>query len=369
MKRRLSARLTGGLSLLAFASALGCEAQVNDEYSGEPLLSLRGNVLISQAQADSDLVPRIAFHEVEWEANTVVMIDGELSGEFPAKFRFDVTQPPPDRALNEPNSALGITSKYAFGFLVMRPSNADSRITARLSTEDLGEQCTDDGSSCTRRERQCDDAGRCRERAVECTQHPCELLEQIGDSDLGVEIEEEAMSHCDSGSCYALESACDAEGKCRTDVYRCELPNHGEWDTIDDGVMTACIAQPDSGDTSLVEFDDLQTVAVGYGIIYVTDDSPDTMYGPLKRGYNLVAATGSNEAYLESSKCEIASLEAAVAEYNTQHGTEYTRLRGDAEMTPLRIAAIKECGFIEVIERPMDEPLTIELGNARTELF
>ena len=50
------------------------------------------------------------------------------------------------------------------------------------------------------------------ERVMECTQHPCDLLEQWGDLAIGVETDWSSTDHCDSSSCIALETACNAEG-------------------------------------------------------------------------------------------------------------------------------------------------------------
>jgi len=364
MTRRLGASLTGGLSLLAFASAFGCEAQVNDEYTGEPLLSLQGNVLVSAEQADSDLVPRVAFLEDGGaDDDTVVMIDGELSGEFPAKFRFDVTQPPPDTALYGPTPEIGMNSRYAVGFLVLRPSDSESRITAYLKEPEPEEQCTDDGSQCTRVERKCDDADRCRERTLECAKHPCELIEQLGDPTLGLTTTGERSEYCDSESCYAVQSACDDQGvNCRTDIYRCDFAQYGEFETAWDGVMTTCTVQSESGDPSLVDLDILRTVVVDYALIYATDDNPDSVYGSLKRGYNLVTG-GPTEAFLERERCRVAKLTAAVDEYNEEHGTELLPFGDDAELIPLGLAAAKECAGSVVIAQPLDEVLTLELGK------
>ena len=58
MRRRLGVLV--GVSWLACGA--GCEAQVGEDYTGEPLLSLRGKVLLSEdlAQRFSDLAGRAA---------------------------------------------------------------------------------------------------------------------------------------------------------------------------------------------------------------------------------------------------------------------------------------------------------------------
>ena len=361
MKRKWDVRWGAGwtgFSLLAFAPALGCEAQANDEYSGEPLLSLKGNVVVSADQADADLVPRLGFAQWELEEPALIMVDGEVTGEFPAKFRFDVTQPPPDEALNEPWHEAGYTSKYTEGYLVMRPANDHAPIPISFDVEYLDTQCNEDRSECTRVEQECD-GDRCRERTVECTQHPCALREHWGDSELELTGARQSTTRCDRESCYAVESACDEAGNCGTDVYKCDFAQYGEFEEAWEGVMTTCTVQSESGDTSVFDMDDLETAVTDYNVVYVTDDNPDSYLGPLKRGYNLVH-TLSLEQWLEAQRCTIETLEAAVAEYNLEHGTQIDPIGLEADR--FYMDATRQCPSTEVLAQPLDEDITLELG-------
>jgi hypothetical protein len=371
MKRRLCARLTGGLSLLAFASAFGCESQVDDEYTGEPLLSLQGNVLVSEEQVDTNLLPYLAF-SVQDE---VVFVGGEVTGEFPAKFRFDVTQPPPAGALREVNE-LGFSGRMATAFLVMLPPDHPKRIAEWLDTEYLDSQCTEDFSECTYRVEQCDaTTERCRERTYECTERPCDLVERTADPGLdSTTLMEKSASRCVGQSCDLIESQCDAAGNCAIDAYTCDYARYGSLETFGEGTMTTCTLLSESGDLSVTSFNDLQTVALGYMVAYVSDDATDSLYGPLKQGYNLFAlpeAGVGHSDWVASTTCAIRGEAKAVAEYNEEHGTSYSIF--DDEVTHLELAAEEECGLgwgtARLIERPLDAPLTIELGDARPELF
>lgn len=361
MKRRMNLGLMG-FGVLAIASAMGCEAQVDDDYTGEALFSLQGNVIVTKDQAGADLVPYLAFPSRDADGSFLALIDGELTGEFPAKFRFDVTQPPSDEALQSMPPQWSFNGKGSMGVIVMLPPNVGERIPF-LNGGTIDEECTDDGLQCTRTVRECVGDDRCRERTSVCTSTPCELVEQWGDPELGLTTTGQSTYHCDSESCYSIHSACDdEEGNCRTDVYSCDVPPNTEVDEAFDGMLTTCEVQSETGDTSLLSYDDLNTVAVDYKVIFVTEDSPDALWGPLERGYNLIQAAEST-AWLESQKCEIETMEAAVAEYNMEHGTDYRQFDPDIELSDLSIAAMKKCAAHQVIRNPVAEALTIELGK------
>src|SRR5688572_22620793 len=122
-------------SVLAVASVLGCDAQVDGEYTGEALFSLQGRVVVREDAGDTDLVPRIAFSE----GDTTVLIGGRVTGEFPAKFRLDITQPPPRTAIFSAVEA----GRAAIGFLVLVPEDYPERVVGWLETEVVDEQCDD----------------------------------------------------------------------------------------------------------------------------------------------------------------------------------------------------------------------------------
>jgi len=370
MTQRLSTRASGISSLLALASALGCESQVNDDYTGEPLFSLQGNVVATADYEDQNLVPRLGFHVADEEANSVVLVDGKVQGEFPARFRFDVTRPPPHEALVPPWSDFGLESKFSFGYLLLQPANSDKHIPNVLRSESSELGCTSEGV-CTRIETECDEAGRCRERTLVCTQHPCDFVEYWGDATLGEKVGLPQSDYsCGPASCSAVESACDTERNCRTDVYSCDFAEYGEFDGFDAGVMTTCSVQSESGDTSLMNFADLQTVATCCRVVYVTEDNPNFIYGPLKRGYNLLRLKSAALTFLETRKCEIDAETKAIAEYNLEHGTEYLAFGGEPELSDLRTAAYAECeASVMVVDQPLDEVLTIELGSAKSTIF
>lgn len=359
-----AARWAAKLSPLALSSALGCESQVNDDYTGEPLFSLQGNVVVRENQAEVDQIPYIGLFGSDEEGDFLYLMDGKLTGEFPGKFRFDVTQPPADEVLYQLPSEEGFNSRGASGLLVMLPPNSAGRVPMIADVWSYPVECTDDGTACTSIERMCDDSGSCRERFQSCSFDPCELVEQLGDPVLGMTATYQSHYRCDSTKCYSTMSLCDDEaGYCSMDVYRCELPESGNFEDAFDGTVRSCHVVSETGDTSLRSFLDLNTVAVDYAILYVADDNPDTVYGSLERGYHLLKKTDSLEGWLEAERCEFTAMEAAVAEYNLEHGTNYHQLDPDVESLSLDVAAVEKCRSIKVIRHPLAEVLTIELGK------
>jgi len=352
------------LSPLALSSALGCESQVNDDYTGEPLLSLQGNVVLREKQAEVDQVPYLAFFGSDEAGDFLYLVDGELSGGYPGLFRFEVTQPPADEVLYQLPSEEGFTSRGTSGLLVMLPPNSAGRLPMISEVWSYPVECTDDGTACTSIERICNDNGSCRERYQVCSIDPCELVEQLGDPVLGATTTYQSHYRCNSTSCYSIVSVCDDEAAhCSMDVYRCELPEGGTFEDAFDGTVKTCGVLNETGDASLRSFLDLNTVAVDYAILYVADDNPETVYGPLERGYHLLKKSDSLEGWLESERCEFTAMEAALAEYNLEHETNYHQLDPDIETLSLDVAAVEKCRSIKVIRHPLAEVLTIELGK------
>lgn len=345
-----------GTSLLALALVLGCEAQASDEYGGEPLLSLQGTVLLTKDQVNSNLVPRLAFRAAE----SVVLVDGEVTGEFPAKFRFEVIQPPPREAFFETSDG----TKVASGFLVMVPPDFPKRIPSYFIPENLEQTCSEDGTRCTNTFRECDADNRCRETVEECVERPCELVEHLGDTPLDPETTGDwGHLFCDGRTCGTASSSSDASGNWVIDFYHCD-PGPGEHSpnsTVSTGgTMELCSVLSQSGDTSLLSFADLQTVAVEYAVFYTAHDDPAT---GLARGYHLFRQP-TREQWEAQLKCEVDAEAKALAQYNEDNGTNHSPY--DTEVEEVREnAAEVECAHLDggSIEQPLDQDLTIELGN------
>jgi len=363
MKRRGARQLGATLGLLAFAGLLSCDAQVDDEYMGEPLLSLQGNVVVRKGHLDADVVPYLGLFDSDERGVFLALVGGELTGEFPAKFRFDVTQPPPDEVLHPMPPNDRINGRGTSGLLLMLPPDSDERYRLIPEVETYPGECTDDGTACTSTDRICDDTGQCRDRYQSCAIDQCELVEHLGDPVTNMPAPSQTTYRCDSTTCYSTIIVCDGEEPfCSMDVYRCDRPESENFKDAFGGVTRTCNIVSDTGDRSLRSFFDLK-VAVDYAILYVDQDSPDSAYGPLERGYHLLQTTDSLEGWLEAEECEFAAMEAAVADYNLEHGTDYLQIDTDVESLTLDLAAVEKCRSTRVVQHPLDEVLTIELDK------
>ncbi len=124
--------------LLALTLAFGCESQVGKDYTGEPLLTLHGKVLLSDEEADQNLEPRVMYLGVDGDA---VLARGELSGDFPARFRFDLTEPPPESAIHAlSHRDYDYDGEIAEGWLVLVPPDFPSKLPYATRTESFPEQ-------------------------------------------------------------------------------------------------------------------------------------------------------------------------------------------------------------------------------------
>jgi hypothetical protein len=117
------------VSLCLVAFALGaCDAQVEGTYEGEPLATIRGDIITSALGAPQRTdkgrlavvwTPRI---EAEATGDEIVYADATevaVEGSFPTSFELEILEPPPDSALTDAEIG-GKTVKYASGiFLVL----------------------------------------------------------------------------------------------------------------------------------------------------------------------------------------------------------------------------------------------------------
>ena len=285
---------------------------------------------------------------------------GELSGDFPAKFRFDISEPPPEAAIRTIDAPeFNFHGGIALGVLALAPSDYPLRAPYALQTEVTDYECNEDGSVCTEVRRECTDDGRCRDQTFQCTTRPCELVESWGDAELSEPFSLVSRGSCKGTTCYDVDSSCDSE-HCHSDVYRCEFDASERLESSGDGGVTSCVMLGQSGDTSLMTADDLDWSASDYSIFYVTEDVSDSLLGPLKRGYNLMASPPLDE-WLASTKCFFDNSVAAVASYNEDHGTNFNIL--DDAVSDLVDEQEQACGQTwNRIDDPLSESLTIELG-------
>jgi hypothetical protein len=129
MKRKVedvTSRLRSLIAGLCCAAGAGCGPAASDEYLGEPMLSVRGDVVLEALTGGAAVEPALCFGQfpavAEAEPFTVTnapssvaqhfdgvslsglgvthIVDVESRGEFPSEFNVEVYEPPPDSVLS-----------------------------------------------------------------------------------------------------------------------------------------------------------------------------------------------------------------------------------------------------------------------------
>ncbi len=348
---------------IALSAALGCDAQVGDDYTGETILSLRGNVQLRDVDTDMDVRPALVFFSLEG----FQVVDGETTGEFPSRFRFDVSQPPPEAAYLPTEPRDHINGKLAIGYIAMLPAEHPSAL-ATTSTDLV---CNDDYTMCNYVNTSCDDAGSCRTRTFECVQRACEPIGEVGEPlDLRDATTGSNEIWCSGDTCYTIDSECSSEGNCYAAFHECER-TMGDW-IYADGTMDDCELVDESGDTGIVASDDLDAVAANYFVAYVSEDSPEADGGALKAGYNLFEILEpSRDEWMAYQTCSLEVRREVVTEYNAEHGSDWDLFVWSDENEDLynliEDVTEEECGPLtryQRVDSSADAELTIELGSA-----
>ncbi len=156
------------LVAVSAACGFGCGTQASMDYMGDELLALRGSVVIDDPAAPADLLPVVAYtrpaaSSPEWSGYTLA--DVVYSGEFPARFRLGIFEPPPQDALVEVGTPLGRRLRYAFGRLgAALPDHPHFVVRAETVEAPfcLGKECYLDRSRCS-------PAGDCYYEREHCT--------------------------------------------------------------------------------------------------------------------------------------------------------------------------------------------------------
>jgi len=183
------------LGWMTTAALLGCDAKVDEHYRGEPMLSIRGSLVVQNPNVSSDLVPALAFLQadlVTYDDVTLHILDVDTQGEFPTNFTLNVMSPPPAAAMR---SVPGLPS-YAVGYITALPEQHGPTVEFPGRVDGAGSfsWCEGPGNTdCFRTIEQCiagtDQCYRERARCVwvplndeGLTREVCdEILEQSGD--------------------------------------------------------------------------------------------------------------------------------------------------------------------------------------------
>jgi hypothetical protein len=375
-------------TLFTLAGA-GCDAQVRPGYTGEVQFSLQGNVELA---ADTTLVPAFAFEKREGKTvdgpEALEVVDGQLSGVFPSKFRLDMSSPPPDATLSPfMGAVLGGQGSAAYGIIVMLPANHPQQIPRAKVEEVMGPPSSPEllptgeldpnwvptepalvGRTFTN----CASDGRCRMRKTQCSESPCELFASAGTAPDPVALDATTTTGgaCGAGLpyCYGATSVCSLAG-CHQDFYQCDLDSLGPYDRANGDHFTLCQLTEESGDPSLLAIQDLRTVATEYAILFSTVEILQSAVGDVKRGYNLMRlASPSHADWMAIRTCWDNAAVEARRQTNTTRGASYAL----NDILPADVAAeeqktlqdlLKACPTLPVGHVVENLPITIKLGR------
>lgn len=95
-----SLALFAPFALLLSAFPAGCDSQAPPDYRGEPLGTIRGTII--DASSNPPEAPQVVLlwhHEDEEDRDAPVGVETQVSGDFPASFRLDLFEPPPEDTL------------------------------------------------------------------------------------------------------------------------------------------------------------------------------------------------------------------------------------------------------------------------------
>jgi hypothetical protein len=158
----------GFLLAVSAAGGVACGTQASNDYTGDALFGLTGSVVIDDPAAPADVLPVVAYTRPaagspEWSGYTLA--DVIYRGEFPARFRLSIFEPPPEDALVEVDTPLGRHLRYAFGRLgAVLPDHPHFVVRADTLEASfcLGKECYLDRSRCS-------PAGNCYYEREHCT--------------------------------------------------------------------------------------------------------------------------------------------------------------------------------------------------------
>ncbi|HEY3494212.1 MAG TPA: hypothetical protein VGK73_05985 [Polyangiaceae bacterium] len=326
-------------------------------------------------------MPAIVFYSWDQEYK---IIDGEVQGEFPARFRMDVTEPPPPEALGPIDGQEG---RATIGSIVVAP-RSHPKTAPYLSGQghsDFEDEDPDDGYLFF--ENLCTADGACLERTLFCHEEPCETVWQtegfdqelyshpfvLSDSSVDI-IDTTYYSECSRTGCLALVAYCTAPDACESAIRSCPWIT-GPYTTVgSDGHIRRCELVERTGDPSIEEIERFQQVARGYYVVY-SDEASNAFPGlELEAGYNLIrlAEPESREQWHESMRCKDEAARGAVARYNLEHGTSLVpydvwddeqTLAIDALAEELAKACPEGGNRWEVVSDPLAVPLTFVIGR------
>ncbi|MET0388465.1 MAG: hypothetical protein ABW321_21015 [Polyangiales bacterium] len=110
-----SNKCVGSIALASLLCQLGCDAQVDADYEGDALWTLRGSVI--SADVDLSASPEPAIMWTSGSNNARVFSPMDVRGEFPSRFSITAFESPPEVAQTS-MTPLGIPASLAVGHVV-----------------------------------------------------------------------------------------------------------------------------------------------------------------------------------------------------------------------------------------------------------
>ena len=340
---------------------------------------------------------------------TWYIVDGVVRGEFPNKLQFDITDPPPDDALDDVDSPDWGRGREASGFLILLPRNHPKTFSYRY-TYDLrypdaaskSQQCDAQGNCTvvitpastdpiTLTEALTVPDGRSVVRKYECAELPCDTLATSGDPKvlelasidnlpIGASLTD-VVSTATTGFGYFEEGYMQGEADYDVkdinhwyrEIHFCDpsgLP-YPSFISLSGKAIIQCSLTEATGDTSIVELLSIGQRSMKLMFHYLDRDQSDNTYHQV-RGYNMIEAIkGTTEQMVAYANCELDAQMTAYSEYNATNGTNFVPgdngVVGDPSLViPVRAAELADqCSLPferRFIRDPSAEALTIKVG-------
>jgi hypothetical protein len=296
-------------------AASACDAQTTPEYPGSKLLTIHGT--IAGELTDEEIVPALAFTDLNFVTQTTYLVDLDVEGEFPTRFSARVYDAPPAGAVYIPPAAFGPAGASAS--IVAVRAGHPATIVDRFRSE--SESC---GATCV------------REKSV------------YGDDGQTVVYHERTVCDANWANCETTATGDASAGVTLADVFRGVVSNY-------------------------------HVIYLAKDVSNSTPSLAAAAYGPLSAGYHLISQRVATDAEIaEMTQCESDAMAKALADFNAQHGTSYTTGEQVAAADPALAEQLGQRAWSEFVARgcrlnngfistpvvtDRDNPVTMQISN------
>lgn len=126
---------TLAVSTVALSIVAGCGSQKDEDYNGEPLAQIHGDVQAASAAPPVDADVALAWTNFVGSPDVTQAVAATVRGSFPAKFEIDVFEPPPRASINDlrDEGVAGKERPFAVASIVaLRTDNPTAPLGERL---------------------------------------------------------------------------------------------------------------------------------------------------------------------------------------------------------------------------------------------